>query len=228
MVVMNRESLSETLDAVKQAFFDGKVLTEVERSRAANWIAGLQGKPRSYFGLFAPASNDRIGAVRVFSGEPINSSVGISHILGEEACRALILLNVKDPGVKAALNLATAGMLERLGQDETAGDVQGMYCCGICSVAFWRHLAVGGLDRNEERLTAGIRVLKSYRAGDARWRRFPFYYTLLALNDMDLKPAIEEMRYAAPTLERYLKRPRAKGEYSRRRRLLCEMILAKC
>ena len=228
MVVMNRESLSETLDAVNQAFFDGKVLTEVERSRAANWIAGLQGKPRSYFGLFAPASNDRIGAVRVFSGEPINSNVGISHILGEEACRALRLLKVTNPEVKAALKRANDEFLKRLREYETQYKVHGMYCCGICSASFWRNIVAGGLDKREQRLAAGMIKLKKYRLGNGEWRRFPFFYTLLALNDIELKSALDEMRYAAPVLERYLKRAKISSKYSQRRHDLAERILARC
>jgi hypothetical protein len=81
---------------------------------------------------------------------------------------------------------------------------------------------------NEERLLAAMSALKSYRDGNTRWRRFPFYYTLLALSEMDLPSAIEEMRYAAPIMERYLKRHAADSEYSKRRRLLSERILAKC
>jgi hypothetical protein len=228
MIVLNRDSLSETLDAVNQAIFDGQPITSVEREEVANWIAGLQGGPRSYFGLFAPVDHDHAGSVRVFSGEPIKSKVGITHILGEEAGRALILLKSREPAVKAALDRATAGILERMTQEESHGKVCGMYCCGTCSVAYWRHVSAGGLDRHEERLNAGMKELRYWRAGEGRWRRFPFYYTLLALGDMDIKPAVDEMRYAAPALERYLKLPRIKGEYARRRRLLFERILAKC
>ena len=228
MIVLNRDSLSETLDAFNQAIFDGQPITSVEREGVANWIAGLQGGPRSYFGLFAPVGQDLAGSVRVFSGEPIKSNVGVSHILGEEAGRALVLLRARDPAVKAALDRATAGILERLGQEESHGNVCGIYCCGTCSVAYWRHVSIGGLNKNEERLNAGMKELKAWRAGEGRWRRFPFYYTLLALVDMDIKPAVDEMRYAAPALERYLKLPRIRGEYARRRRLLFERILAKC
>ncbi len=87
---------------------------------------------------------------------------------------------------------------------------------------------VGGLDRNEERLAAGMEALKSYRDGSSRWRRFPFYYTLLALSEMDPKSVLDEMRYAAPTLERYLKRSSGESKYSKRRRITSEQILKKC
>jgi hypothetical protein len=103
-----------------------------------------------------------------------------------------------------------------------------MYCCGGCSVALWRHLAVGGLEDAERRLAAGMRALKSHRKGDGRWQRFPFYYTLLALSEIDLPAAVREMRYAAPSCERVLKRSAKGDRFDRRRRLLAERVLAKC
>jgi hypothetical protein len=72
-----------------------------------------------------------------------------------------------------------------------------------------------------------VRELKLLRTGDGRWRRFPFYYTVLALHEMNVKPALDELRYAAPVLERSLKR--ASGDkYAARRRTLAERVLAKC
>jgi hypothetical protein len=87
---------------------------------------------------------------------------------------------------------------------------------------------VAGLDRNEERLTAGMAALRARRTDDGRWRRFPFYYTLLALSEMNLGPALDEMRYTAPLLERYVKKKVTDSRFSERRHIICERILAKC
>jgi len=228
MVTVNTESLAETLDVVNDAFFYRQVLTKSERRDVARWIAEMQGKSGSYAGMFAPTSSDRSNGIKVFTGEMVRSGAATGHILGEESCRALILLGIVDATVKDALDRATLGMLRRLRQTETAGEVYGLYCCGLCSVAYWRHVVVGGLDRNEERLTAGMKALKSYRDGSSRWRRFPFYYTLLALSEMDLKSALDEMRYAAPALERYLKRSSGESQYSKRKRIISERILKRC
>jgi hypothetical protein len=67
--------------------------------------------------------------------------------------------------------------------------------------------------------------LKEHRDGDGRWRRFPFYYTLLALAEIKGRSAIEEMRYAAPGLERVLRRRTRGSKYESRRRALAERIL---
>jgi hypothetical protein len=228
MVTVNVESLAETLDAVNDALFWQQRLTEANRKELAGWIAGRRGTPGSYAAMFAPMDEDLRNGIRVYTGEPVRSGAGICHILGEEACRALILLDVEDTTIKGALEQATAGMLKRLRQTEDSGNVHGMYCCGTCSVAYWRNVVVGGLDRNEERLTAGMAALRAHRTDDGRWRRFPFYYTLLALSEMNLRPALNEMRYAAPLLERYVKRRAQDNRFSERRRVISERILAKC
>jgi hypothetical protein len=227
-VTVNTESLAKTLDAVNDALFYPPRLTEAKCKELAVWIAGRRGKPGSYAGMFAPTDEDLRNGVRTYTGELIRSSAAISHILGEEACRALILLNVKDSPIKEALQQANDGMLHRLRQTEDSDKVHGMYCCGTCSVAYWRNVTVGGLDRNEERLAAGMVALRAHRTADGRWQRFPFYYTLLALSEMKLKPALDEMRYVAPLLERYVKKRVPDNRFSQRRRIISEQILARC
>ena len=91
----------------------------------------------------------------------------------------------------------------------------------------WRHLVVGGLNKSKMRLGDGLKVLRKYRDGNGKWRRFPFYYTLLALSEIDDKRAIDEMRYVAPVCERLLGRHRANNKLAVRRRMLLQRILAK-
>ena len=101
-----------------------------------------------------------------------------------------------------------------------------MYCCGICTCAYWRHLAAGGLSRNAERLAAGMQALKAHRLDSGRWRRFPFFYTLLALTEIDVALSRSEMQFAAPPCERYLKTCRITSPLITRRKRVAEMILA--
>jgi len=228
MVTVNTESLGETLDAVNDALFYQRRLTEPNRKELAGWIAQRRGKPGSYAGMFAPTDEDLRSGVRVYTGELVRSGAAIGHVLGEEACRALILLGVEDSTIREALERATGGMLRRLRQTEDSGKVHGMYCCGVCSVAYWRNVMVDGLDRNEERLTAGMVALRAHHTDDGHWRRFPFYYTLLTLSEINLRSALDEMQYAAPLLERYVKKGVPDSRFSERRRIISERILAKC
>ncbi|HEY3322964.1 MAG TPA: hypothetical protein VGP72_21090 [Planctomycetota bacterium] len=220
MRLLNTESLAATLDAVYDA--GPSQIARPERLRVAKWIASRQGLPGSYANMFAPTDRDRKG-LRLYTGEKITTRAATAHILGEEACRALVLLNVSDAGVQRALAAAQAGIAERLEHAEKIGVQMGTYCCGPCTVSMWRHLLVGGLGRVEERLAAGLRQLKKHRLDSGRWRRFPFYYTLTALVEMEHSQ--DELRYVASACERALQR--TGGKLEKRRRLLLEKVLAK-
>jgi len=229
MNIVNPDSLASTLDALNEAFFLGTKLAKADREPAAKWIANRQGLRFSYAGMPAPMDAECNAELRVFTGEPIKSAASAGHILGEEACRALILLDVSDKYVASALEKATQGMMKRLllPSGEPNPDTFGMYCCGMCSCAYWRHLAVGGLRDSKKRLAAGMELLNEHRKGDGQWRRFPFYYTLLALSEIKLPSALEEMRYAAPVLQRYMKRHPKDDVYEQRRHILAQRILEK-
>jgi len=226
MKLVHDHSLAATLDAINAAFFDGRKLTKADRAKAAKWIAARQGLERSYAGLFAPTDYDYAHWPKTFTGEKIGSNAATGHILGEEACRALILLDVDARYAQDALARATESFLGRLnaGRPRTAG----FYCCGICTASFWRHLAAGGLDRQEKRLANGLKHLQAERDGQGRWRRFPFHYTVWALGEIDLPAARRELRYAAPVLERVVRRRADADEYARRRRRIAELALARC
>ena len=228
MNIINPNSLAMTLDAVNEAFFYGRHLSNLQREQAAKWIADRQGRPNSYANMFAPTENDLKEGVRVFTGEKLRSGASIRHILGEEACRVLILLEVSSVDVHNALDRASLGMMSALNRSEAKGDTSGMYCCGTCTCSLWRHLVVGGLEDAESRLAAGMKTLKLHRDGTGRWKRFPFYYTLLALSEIELPSAVEEMRYASRACERCLRQFPKDDKITQRRRFLIERILDKC
>src|SRR5678816_299998 len=100
------------------------------------WIAS---RPPGYAGMPRPTDHDFCEGIELFTGEIVTSNAGIAHVLGEEACRTLILLGVRTAPVRRTLERATAGILARLG-----GNDSGIYCCGRCSAALWRRMAAGG------------------------------------------------------------------------------------
>jgi len=224
-MIAHPDSLTATLDAVNEAYFYGRPPSRSQREKVAKWISGRQGLPGSYADMFAPTKSDYAEGVRLFTGEKVKTMVGMAHILGEEACRALIVLDVALTSVKNALVRASKEMAKRLRQTDYPSYRPGMYCCGRCSASLWRHLAAGGLEHGERYLAAGIKTLRSYRDGKGRWKVFPYYYTLLALSELDLPSAVREMKYAAPGCERLLKRSAKDDVFERRRRDLARKIL---
>jgi hypothetical protein len=226
MKLINHNKLTSTIDAVNEAFFLKRSLSKSDRSQVAKWIASRQGMPGAYANMFAPTRKDFQNDLVLFTGEKVSSRVGLSHILGQESSRALLLLNVKSARVKLAMEKANAGFMEYM--KKYLMSKEGTYCCATCSCALWRHLSVGGLENGERILAAGIRTLKSLRDGKGRWKRFPFYYTLLILNETELPAARKEVQYSAQACERLLKRRTKKDRISQRRYILAERILQKC
>ncbi len=112
-VLINKTSLSQTVDAINTAHFDRRTLAAAERSEAARWIAARQGLPGAYGGTFAGFASERSNGIVLFTGERI-ASASARHILGEEASRALRLLRVRDRRVTRALDAADEGLMQCL------------------------------------------------------------------------------------------------------------------
>lgn len=221
------DSLTETLDAVNQVFFYGQPLLYAQREQAAGWIASRVGQKDAYNVLPAPTERDMSEGVVLFTGERFNSRASTAHILGEEACRALRLLGSRQPEVIETQQRVGQGWREFLGRSAARPDYNGMFCCGKCTTALMRNMASGGLPDSEGLLAAALSALRQARS-DGQWRRFPYYYTLLALSDINLPAAVDELRYAALKMERSLRHLSAENRFTPRRRALLERALAVC
>lgn len=224
-VLINRASLSQAVDAINAAHFDGRTIAVVERRKAARWIASRQGLEGAYGGTFAGFPSERAKGIVLFTGERITSA-SARHILGEEASRVLRKLRIRDPNVTHALRRADEGLmrcLERAAEDPRKRN-PGLFCCGKCTVGLWRNLLAGGLDRQEERLQRGASHLRSMR-NDEGWRKFPFWYTVLALSEINNAAATAELKHAARALERAASGSVPATVYARRRHALATRAL---
>jgi hypothetical protein len=226
--LIDATSLGQTVDAINEAMFERRPLSAADRKGASWWIAGRQGLPGAYGDTFAGFASERQKGIVLFTGERI-ASASARHILGEEASRALRLLRVRDTVVTAALDRASEGLMRCLQRaaDGPRHTNPGLYCCGKCSVGLWRNLLAGGLDRQEERLRRGAAHLRQMRDGNGQWKRFPFWYTVLALSEIDAREASHELKYAAGTLEREAKRSTPSTPYARRRHELARRVLSR-
>jgi hypothetical protein len=228
MKLLNDNNLYLTLDLVSESLFFNQPIPDSQRAAVANWIISRQGLPGAYADTFAPTYNDTRG-IQLFTGEAIRSRVGTAHILGEECCRVLALLNVKDKPVKQALDRAVSGLSPRITEWETGLGRPGLYCCSTCSAAYWRNLANGLLPRSEERLRLGLGELKKLRTGRDRWRGFPFFYTCLVLTEIGPCLARDEMQYTAAYWQRNLKKlSAARDRVSKRRAAVGQRLLEMC
>ena len=226
MSLVHANSLSATVDAVNDSFFFGRTLPATTRRTTAAWIASRQALPGAYGQLFAGFPSERASGIRLFTGERVTCA-SARHILGEESCRALLLLDSREGATVAALRRALDWIAARV--DAAAVDTprnnQGTFCCGKCTVGLWRNILAGGFDRPDERLRAGLVKLREQRKGDGEWRTFPFWYTVLALADIDRADARAELRYAARRLEAEARRPATSKPHAARRHALAERAL---
>lgn len=220
MNLLDSTSLVNTVEKVNEAFLFERAVPSAEKLTTARWIASRQGEKGAYRASFAPTPRDFEQGIHLFTGEKL-AYASARHILGEEAARAAWLLGAQDAEVKAAYQRATHWM-RQVDQFNQAGT----FCCGRCTLAFWRHFWVGDFKNKELQLVKGLQALKGQRLGNGEWRRYPFYYAIYTLLEIELEPAMAELRYAAPTMERRLEMNRS-GAFHARRQVILEKALAK-
>lgn len=213
-------SLATTLDAINETFFCDRSVSRAQMEEAAKWIAGRQCKSGKHAGMFAPTEGDYKEGVRLFTGEKLRTKLAARNILTAEAARALVLLDAE-----------AQDTLERTCRWLSGQCFSRDHCvigeCAHSGVGLMRYLAVDGLGDAERWLATQVKVLSQHRDGKGRWKRFPFYYTLLALTDIDLLAAVEELRYAAPACERVLRRSPKDDKFSSRRQAIVKRALAR-
>lgn len=217
-MIIHHNSLSMTLDAVNEALFNSRSLSNAEKEGVARWTADRQVKVGKQAGLFVPTEDDYQEGVRLFTGERLRTKLAARNILTVEAARAMVLFGMGGD----ILERTDRWLLKQCFSSAcTVGE------CAHSTIGLMRYLTVGGLD-SEKRLNAHIAVLSQHRDSQGRWRRFPFYYTLLALSETDLPAAVEEIRYAAPACERFLRRSPKDDLFAPRRRAVVERVLTRC
>src|SRR5262249_42540525 len=91
--LINKTSLSRTVDAINAALFDGRALATTERTQVARWI-GRQGLPGRIGEPSQGSPSSASSEIVLFTGERIGSP-SARHVLGGEASRVLRLLRVR-------------------------------------------------------------------------------------------------------------------------------------
>jgi len=223
-------SLQETLWRLEEARLGLRDTSATQTKEALQWILGRQGLPGSYRGLFAPTLKDISKGIKLPTGEFMGGHGGARHILGEEALRTLAVW--KFGWHSMPLKQAMDGYKDIFRRVIERND--GLFCCYKCTISFLRsssalrnaHPEVVTPDEMDDVLMMSLNRIKRERTGDGKWRRFPYYYTLLALSDMDVPPAKAELKYASQIAERLIRRNQGDDRGARFRRLGLEAALS--
>jgi hypothetical protein len=217
-MILVTSSLTETLDNINESLLFGEPISGEEGLQTARWIATRQGEQGSYRGMFAPTPNDFEEGIRLFTGERLVSA-SARHIMGQEAARALWLLGSQENALREVYKQVTQWM-----QDDATFRQSGRYCCGRCTLAYWRHYWVGDFPDKERFINLGLHEMQSRRTGDGRWQTYPFYYSIYTLVSLGLTAAREELSYARPAIKRYLRHPGSDLFAKRRIRIFSQAL----
>lgn len=216
--------LASAVDCANEIIFYQKSTTPQEKKRLVNCFLSHQRRIGAHAGLFAPSDEDLAAGIRLFTGERLHTHLGPRNVLSAETVRACLLLGLQASPINGNLKQARLKL--------SGSCFAAQYCvlgeCAHSAVGFMRLLASDSDHDAMQRLSHHIKVLSSLRNGKGGWKRFPYYYTLLALSEINLTAAVEELRYAVPMFEKSIKRQSLlEPKFIRRRQQLLKNVLAK-
>lgn len=227
MSILNPGSLIETVDNFNEArFFEKNCGNEFDD--IVDWISSRLGKSGGYLGSFAMTESDWKREFRLFTGERITTNAGRSHVIAQETTRMLKLIEKEISSSIDVCAVSEQRLSDRIFEDpKSIARTTGDYCCGICSVALWRCVHAGGYKKYSSSFGKGLKTLGAYRQEEGGWRRYPFYYTLLALWEKHDASSLKEIDFHLQICERKMKALKNKtDQYSKRRYELLSRIIA--
>ena len=102
----------------------------------------------------------------------------------------------------------------------------GYFCCGSCNALYQKTLKFADPDLYTENEEAFMDNLQKNRTPRGRWRNYPFFYTILALDEIHTEPVEEELLNVAEHMKlSLLKRYQGNDRASKFRRLAVEAAL---
>ncbi len=219
-MLIDETSLSETIDAISVWLAEGEPLPAAEREDVVGWLLGRQILAGRGGGMFAPFPGEYEVGVRLFTGERLRTRVATRNVLTVESARILFALAGRRAAVRNALAQTSVAMRHAC--------FAALHCvigeCAHSSIAYMRDAASDRRGDHRKWIEDHLHVIREHRDGKGRWKRFPFYYTLLALLEVGTPSANGELEYACPACRRVVNRA-SSGDYVTRRRRILERVL---
>ena len=201
------------VDAVSEA--DGALRfgeAAVDCDELVEWLLRHQVLTGRDAGLFRPTAED-FEERRLPTGERLKTKLATTQTMSQEAARILHAMSAGSREVEDAVARTAA----RLG--ETCYALQ--HCtigeCAASFVGYMRFLRGTLGDASAPEMTWRLQTLSEHRDGKGRWKRFPTYYTVLVLSEIDLPAARDELVYAAPIWSSPARAASTEEPYARRR-----------
>ncbi|MFC2078220.1 hypothetical protein ACFLTM_05370 [Candidatus Bipolaricaulota bacterium] len=219
----NRKSLSREIDRANAALSAGRVIPAEESAKLTAWLLERQVETGRNAGAFAPTAAELQLGIRLYTGEAVRTKIATWNVLTAEAARLLVLLSggAGDPDVqvRAAIERARSWL-------DVSCFVTRDCVIGECAHSLASHLRLmSACDETPALLVRRVNILRQHRDGKGRWRRFPFYYTVMVLSETICEAARSELRYAVPACQRVRTRRTEDETYGARRRALLERVI---
>ncbi len=219
-MLIDETSLSATIDAFNAQLAEDARLDAEEEVEVVSFLLGRQIGSGRNGGMFALSAGEYEAGVHLFTGERLRTRIAARSVLTLGATRILSAIGGDRVDVQEALARASAVM--RRACFAAAHCVIGE--CAHSSIAYMRDAAIDRTGARRKWIEDHIRVICAHREGNGRWKRFPFYYTLLALSEVGTPSANAELDYARPACERVVRRA-STGVYGVRRKSLLRRVL---
>jgi len=147
--------------------------------------------------MFQPLPSD-FTETRLATGERLRTKLAVWNVLSHKAVRILHRLAPRDERVQEA----TARALAAFRQDCYAQRHCAIGECAHSAISYMRLLAAIGNPENQAWIDAELATIRAHRLPTGRWKRFPFYYTLLVLLDLPGDASRAELNHAVPACHR--------------------------
>ena len=212
-MLIDEANLGATIDAVNARLSSGDRLRDAERISVVTWLLGRQRQTGRGSGTFELFPNEFDRGVGLFTGERLRTRTAARSVLTLESARILSLLGDEREDVHEALSRTSIAMRHAC--------FAASHCvigeCAHSSIAYLREAAADRSGKRRKWIEKHLALIREHRDGSGRWRRFPFYYTLLALVEVGTPAANAELEYANPACQRVFERA-SNGEHAARRR----------
>ena len=215
-MLVEEASLAGTIDTVNVCMAEGEPLLPAEREEVVEWLLVRQVVSGRNSGMFTPFPGEYKAGVHLFTGERLRTRIAARNVLTLEAARILSALAGTRADVRNALSRTSMAM----GHACFAVSHCVIGECAHSSIAFMRSAASDRSGDHRKWIEDHLHVIREHRGGKGRWRRFPFYYTLLALLEVGTPSANAELMYARPACDRVIGRSSCSSFSPRRKRIL--------
>ena len=206
----NKDMLDSLEEAILLVEHSHKSGDELNLEQVVDFIAGQQVRYGANSGIFVESRNVSRSKARVYTGEKLQTYLAAKNILTIESVRALVLSGSNSEIVQTAIALTNSWL-----ENQCFSDFCATGECRLSSVAFIRYQNALG---NTTCLEYMISKLSKFRDSKGGWTGFPYFFTLLALTEIQSSIVEDELRYALEHSEKRFSRSRSEEPYISRRR----------